>query len=855
MAKSVAYTTRSKNTPQKEIIPEKYQDYVFIGLLILSILIFFAPVIFGGGSFNSSDNIASQSFRTYLDDAKRDGDFPLWLPHIFGGMPSYAALLTTGERSWDFVTQAVFGTARLFSSAFNSNAAFTAFWYMIYAAGMYMLMRTKVNNRFISFFTAFAAVFSTFVIAWVMIGHNTKPIAISMFPWILMCLEKLRERFSLLYAVLLVIAVHILAESTHVQMIFYGVCTFGLYLIFELISRIISKDKPLGVLRAAGMLALAGALALAMSADRYMSTMEYTKYSTRGTAPIEQLGGKTQDESGGFDYDYATNWSFSPAEVMTFLVPNFYGFGKLERKDGNVEGERIQTYFGQMPFTDAANYMGILVLVLAVIGVVGLRRDHFVQFLIALSIFALFLSFGKNLPMLYDLFFYFVPGFNKFRAPSMALAMMQFAVPILAGYGIVQITQWEAHPTLPYRKRLLWGVGAAFVFLITGFIMSSMFEVSYTNAVMEGFKSKFGSVTQQQFDQWKQGAGADLSQFVFKEMISDWYVTAFIALAAAVAGYFFVMKKLNRLIFFSILGLLLVVDLWRVAYRPMEVSKTNWDEETFQRTDLVDFLQQDKSLYRISDIGAFQAPNVPAFFKIQNTQGYHSAKLRVYQDLLDVAGQGGGSAIANPFLWNLMNVKYITSNQQLQGAQPVFQSRQMQAVVYQNPTVLPRAFFVNRSEKAIATDILSHLKDGDFDPRDVAFTEKDIPKTDPATGSTANVSSFKNQYIKIDANAVGNNLLFLSEIYYPASWHAYIDGKETEIFKTNFAFRSVIVPPGKHTVEFKFISPNFQTGKTISLITNILILLAGGLAIFLERRKKQLPPPAENPAPEVVVTK
>ena len=486
-----------------------------------------------------------------------------------------------------------------------------------------------------------------------------------------------------------------------------------------------------------------------------------------------------------------------------------------------------------MPFTDAANYMGILVLALAVIGAIGLRRDHFVQFLIALSVFALFLSFGKNLPMLYDLFFHFVPGFNKFRAPSMALAMMQFAVPILAGYGIVQITQWEAHPTLPYRKRLLWGVGAAIVFLITGFIMSSMFEVSYTNAVMEGFKSKFGSVTQQQFDQWKQGAGADLSQFVFKEMISDWYVTAFIALAAAVAGYFFVMKKLNRLIFFSILGLLLVVDLWRVAYRPMEVSKTNWDEETFQRTDLVDFLQQDKSLYRISDIGAFQAPNVPAFFKIQNTQGYHSAKLRVYQ----------------------MNVKYITSNQQLQSAQPVFQSRQMQAAVYQNPTVLPRAFFVNRSEKAAQGDILSHLKDGDFDPRDVAFVEKDLPKTDAATGSTANVSSFKNQYIKIVANAVGNNLLFLSEIYYPASWHAYIDGKETEIFKTNFAFRSVIVPPGKHIVEFKFISPNFQTGKTISLMTNIFILLAGGLAIFLERRKKHLPPPAEPTAPEVIVTK
>jgi hypothetical protein len=849
MSAKTLQSSRTKNTQTKDLIPEKYQDLFFIGVIILSVFIFLAPAIFGGGSFNSSDNIASQSFRTYLDDAKRTGDFPLWLPHIFGGMPSYAALLTTGERSWDFITQAVFAIPKLFISIFDSNASFVAFWYMLYGAGMYLLMRTKVNNRYISFFTAFAAVFSTWIITWVMIGHNTKPIAISMFPWILMCLEKLRERFSLLYAVLLVVAVHILAESTHVQMIFYGICTFGLYLLFELIARLISRDRPLGVLRAALMLALAGGLALAMSADRYMSTMEYTKYSTRATAPIQQLGGKSQDESGGFDYEYATNWSFSPAEVMTFLVPNFYGYGKLERKDGPEQGQHIQTYFGQMPFTDAPNYMGIFVLVLAVIGAVGLRKDHFVQFLIALSIFSLFLSFGKNLPILYDLFFYFVPSFNKFRAPSMALAMMQFAVPILAGYGLVQVTQWRAHPTLPYRKRLMWGVGAAVLFVITGFIISSMFETSYTEAVMNGFKSKFGSVTEQQFEQWKQGAGYDLSQFVFKEMLSDWYATAFIALAAAVAGFFFVQNKINRMVFFSILSLLLVIDLWRVAYRGMEVSETNWDEEVFQRTDLVDFLQQDNSLYRIADLNGFPSPNVPAYFRLQNVHGYHSAKLRVYQDLLDVAGNGGGSVIANPFLWNLMNVKYIVAGQELQGVQPVFQSQQMRALVYQNPAALPRAFFVNRWEKAEQMDILTHLKDGDFEPRDVAFVEKDLPRVDPANGATANISSFKNEYLKLDVNATGNNLLFLSEVYYPASWHAYIDGKETEIFKTNFAFRSIVVPPGKHTVEFKFISPNFQTGKTISLITNIAVLLAGGLAIFLERRKKKLPPPSETPVP------
>ncbi len=171
--------------PEKQIIPEKYQDLFYVSILIISLLIFFGGAIFGSG-FNASDNIASTSFHPYLEAAKKDGNFPLWMPYIFGGMPSYGSLLTTGSRVWDVVPGLLFGFSDFVGSAFGNDSGRIAFFYMIYAVGIYLLMRSKKHERFVAFFTSFAATFSTGVIIWIMIGHNTKPVVFSMIPFVFM---------------------------------------------------------------------------------------------------------------------------------------------------------------------------------------------------------------------------------------------------------------------------------------------------------------------------------------------------------------------------------------------------------------------------------------------------------------------------------------------------------------------------------------------------------------------------------------------------------------------------------------------------------------------------------------------
>lgn len=823
--RSAARKPAKESKKSRPFIPEKFQTAAYCLGILLAVFVFLGPATFGGGSFNASDNVASHSFDPYLEKAKEDGEFALWVPYVFSGMPGYGALMVTGNRWWDFTNEMRHAVESFFTALFGGDAARIALYYALYGIGMFLLMLSRGHERYVGLFTALAAVFSTFVIVWIMIGHNTKPLALMTFPYIFLCLDKLRERMSLLYFALLTIAVHVLVESTHIQMVYYAIIAFSLYLTVEIIHSLVKKTNMSGILRSVGLLAAAGAIAFAMGADRYLSVLEYSPHSTRSTAPIQQTENLQQGDNDEADYEYATNWSFSPEEVITFFIPNYFGFGRREYQ-GPATGNqpvRAPTYWGQMPFTDAANYMGIGVLLLALVGVWRYRGQVFIQFLVLLGLFALILSFGRNLPILYDPFFYFVPFFDKFRAPSMVLVLLQFAVPILAGYGIKGLMEMRQKSTPRQTKILLYGVIGCGVFLVLGLLYSAMGKAGYMEALSTARAT--------------QNYPADIKNFIYSEMISDWYATAFLAIAFAALGYFYVRKKVSTNLFaVAVIGLL-IIDLWRVDYRAMDVSDQALQNTVLRKTDVAQFLQNDASLFRIAD---FSSPsNTWAYHFQQHVHGYSAAKLRVYQDLLDVAGGGGGSLIANPFLWDLMNVKYLLSDRELgAGATPTFQSRENGMLVYANPRALPRAFFVQRYEVAEQIEILHHLRDGDFDPQDVAFLEAPITETIEAPGSTASVAvaNFGNHSITLDVQATGTNLLFISEVYYPG-WRAYLDGEEIPIHKANYAFRAVVVPAGKHTLELKFESAQFELGKTLSLISNILAIGLLGIGIWFARKK------------------
>ncbi len=861
MSKSHKERTGGRQTSgETPLIPERYQHLVAISLLFLSLVIFFNQLIFNGKMFTEADILASRSFDTFLSDAKTQGIFPLWNPYIFCGMPSYGSLTVGGDRFFDISAQVLNNASTAFSYIIlNPSEGWVLFFYMLFAAGIYLITFEKVKSKFPAFIAAFSATFSMYIIIWVMSGHNTKIAVMAFFPYIFYILERLRKKFSWLLALLLVLLLHFTYMPSHIQMIFYIYLTLGIYFLFFLVRSLLKKKDPQsgtdessawkGLVRAGVVLALASVLAFAMDADKYLSVLEYNPYSMRGSNAIvsTKQPGDTKTVQGGLDYDYATSWSFAPGEMLTWLVPSWYGFGQVDYKGffTNNQDASLNFYWGPQPFTHAPQYMGVIVLILAVLGFMKNRKDPFVQFMGIMIVFSLLIAFGKELPVLYDLMYRYFPMFNKFRIPSMILVLIQIFVPILAAYGIASFVRErnELHVAdLPKRKKSILVGGGVLVGIFV--ILALTFESLLPRLALQNVLAPFAQqnlprdrVVEQFMRQMPAQAITEASSMLTKMATNDMYIAIVLLIVTFGALYFFMQNQMKYTTFVVVLTLVIGFDLWRVDVKPMEPHDKSVRQQAFATPEYIKYLQRDTTLYRVLEFQNGRPPynNMLAYWRIQSAYGYQGAKMRAYQDMDDVIGMG------NPLLWGLMNVKYIISNTaDSSGAIGlVYSGRDMK--VYGNRFQLPRAFFVNRYEVADGLTILNKIKDMSFNPRDVMYFMDDPKVNVEPVHPAANVEIIRYgiQDLELKTTTGGSNLLFLSEAYYPVGWKAFLDGKEIPIHRANYLFRAVVVPAGQHKVEMKFEPKGFYIGKNLSLAANILVL--GGLGFFgfdYWRRKK-----------------
>jgi hypothetical protein len=849
------------------LIPERYQHAVAIALLFLSLVLFFNQLIFSGKTFSDVDQIASRSFDTFVDDAKAQGVFPLWNPYIFCGMPSYGSLTVGGDRLFDFTAQALSTTSTVFSYiVLNPPEGWVLFFYFVFACGVYLLTYQKVKSKFASFVAAFAATFSMYIIIWVMTGHNTKIAVIAFFPYIFYCIERLRERFSWILAFLLVLLIHFSYMPSHVQMIFYVYLAVGTYLLFMLIRSFLVKrqadeagaESPWkGILRAGIVFALASALAFSMDADKYLSVWEYGSYSIRGSNPIVNTNQAPDSKTiqGGLDYDYATSWSFAPGEMMTWLVPSWYGFG-LDKYKGLFTNNQEQVenfYSGPMPFTHAPQYMGLIVLLLALYGFARNRKDPFVQYMGVMIVISLLISFGREFPVIYDLMYKFFPMFNKFRIPSMILVLIQIFVPVLAAYGVASIIRerHELHgPQLEKRKKsilLSFAVVAGFFV-----VLALTFESFVTRQAIQNAFASYGSyglprdkIYDPFFQQIQPQVIKEITATLVDRATSDIYMAIGLLVVSFGAVYYFMQGKLKLATFAMILTLVIGTDLWRVDAKPEQFHERTINQRIFTTPEYAKYLQRDSTNFRVLEFkdGQPQYNNMFAYWRIQNAYGYQGAKMRAYQDVADVVG------LRNPLLWSLMNVKYILSAapDSTLGLGLVYNGPDMK--IYGNPFSLPRAFFVNRYEVADGITTLNKIASMSFNPTDVLYFQED-PKLSveaPHPGAKAEFTRYSIHELDLTTTTAGNNLLFFSETYYPVGWKAFIDGKETPIYRANYLFRAIAVPTGVHKVEMKFEPKGFYLGKNLSLAANIVTI--GGLGFFgfgYWRKRKAAQQPAEH---------
>ncbi|MBS1517095.1 MAG: YfhO family protein [Bacteroidetes bacterium] len=841
-AKSSVGSLRSKAPDTSEGFTD-YDNYIFIALIILAVFLFFREGVFGGKVFATSDNIASESFRTFLTDAKKNGIFPLWVPYIFMGMPNFP-IISYNPRVYDFF-YFIWDSAYGFITNSSENTVLPiVMYYVVFGIGFYLYAKYKFKNKLIALYCALSATFAVDFIQRIVVGHNTKVLSLAFFPLIMLALDRLIDSFgdekkslfsfqNLLNLFFLTIMLHIQLNSNHIQMIFYSYLMLGIYLLYLIIYNIAKKTNVSGMIKAGVFFIIAALIAVAMNADVLMTMKEYNKYSMRGEAGIiAKLDPKVTNDQ-PLDYEYATNWSFSPGEVITFVLPYYYGFGDVQ-----VQGQKANLYWGQMPFTTNPMYFGVITLVLCIIGIIyNFRKNPTAQAMTVITVLFLFMSFGRNFSLIFDLFFNYFPYFSSFRAPVMIHHFMNIAIVILAGFGLKSIVEIvrENLNTEKFKKLcfVFFGI-AGLMFLISIIGFESSYADSISNSPLTKKLQQQGA-NAQQISQYL----GQISKVAYDNITSDLRLHAFFIAVVIGLAYMFSQKKLSLKMF--IIGTILIgiIDLWNVGNKTLHWDNPGDNQSAFGETDYTNWLLKnapDTYTYRIAEMngGRLSTSNTFAYYRLHTFNGYHGAKIRIYQDAVDVAGDD------NQLLLSLGGVKYIVTDKPITDTNytQVFKGTRM---IYENKEFIPMVFFADEIKVEKDINILNHIHDKDFNPRETAFMEKGIDQKIDKPDSSAYAKLVKGDIhsLEYDVNASGNNLLVFSEIYIPFGWKAYIDGKETDIYKTDYFLRSVVVPQGKHKVEFKYEPGVYYTGKNISMAANGIlgIILIAGVIGFAAGRK------------------
>jgi hypothetical protein len=828
-----------KEKPQEPstFTPDQKPALFMIIILAVLLIVLYHQVILGGMVFQPPDRMTTLALQPFVQQALSQGIYPLWCPYVFSGMPSFASMLTVPMINivdWSVRTVLQFILPR----TFDPNFIFIYLNFLLLAATLYLLLRQQKISPLAASFSAIAVTLLPQFVAFVSFSHNTKFLSVVLIPLIFYLTKKMFEERSLLYFCLTALAIGFQLFRAHVQVTYYTFLMLGIYLVFTAVARWRENRSLKPFFVNAGLLIGAIAAGLLLSSVIYLSVYEYQHYSIRGSS-----------ENSGLDYDYASSWSFHPLEMVTFIIPSFMGFGG-------------QTYWGKMPFTDYPLYFGIGVLFLAGLALV-LRRDRKTWFFTILAIFALVVSFGKHLPVLYTPMFKLLPFFNKFRIPSMIHILLNFSMVVLAAYGLQALFDYRKQlekmkkPAIAQslRRYLYIFLAVVGIFLLFMLFAKSFFieliaesrarmqpaqrELAYNNAFLDSFKALI-----------------------------------FIAITVFIV-FQFLRFKLSRSFLGVTLIILMVIDFWIIDFKIINPRPPASETAHFSGNAAVDYMKKDKSQYRIFPVLDNKGGNWYAHHLIESINGYSAAKLRIYQDFLEETGFASQDQYGlNPFIinfWNLsvqegkltpqmkppqarnqnqidfhntvldmLNVKYLVINY-LPIPDPGYQRVQhQQPWVFENVDVLPRAFFADTVQVMEGREtIFSYMKSGKFDPRQTAIVEKNPPfDILPSDSNRVRLQDFGLHHIRLNAEVFSPTVMVLSEIYYPAGWRAFVDGVETPIYKTNYILRSVFLEPGNHTIEFIFKPKRLFLGIWISIATFLLLLIPVGLWLYKTKYKK-----------------
>ena len=739
-----------------------------------------------------------------------------WIDNAFGGMPTYQL----GARyPYDFLTP----IHKLFQLI--PKPAEILFLYLLSAYLFLLIIKMPIP---IAVFGAFAYGLSTYLLIILQVGHNTKAQALAYMPLVIGGMYMILHDKRFRGFVLTVFALSMQIRANHYQMTYYMLLLMLVIGIVYAISALKTKTHK-NFLRQFSLLVLAAILALGLNAPPLLATSEYSKFSTRGKSELNQNpDGSIKQNTGGLSTDYITQFSYGIFESFNLLAPRIQGGGSSEdlgegsqlydfliqnglpRSQAKSFVSNVPTYWGSQPILEAPAYVGVTVIFMAFLAlfiVKGRLRNG----LLAGIILSLLLSWGKNLPLMTQLFIDYFPLYNKFRAVSSIQVILEFCFPVLACLGLYHLFQKPERSV--FKKILKPAIGFILILLIL-LLSKGFFDFS---GAMDAYLSEaYGPVLMDQI------LTARKSIFNYDLIRAVVYCLLILTIV-----YYFTKGKLSRnLALVALIGLMLS-DLIGVSQRYIDRDlfvSPRQIKNLFTPQEADRIINADTSRFRVYEPSLKLSGARTSFFH-NAIGGYHGAKPRRFEELYDffITHQITG-------VMDMLNVKYLL----------VQESNEQNPI--ENPNVLGVAWAVDSLLVADTADgVLASMKSMDFS-REAVVLKSEFPDNMTVKYDAQQLDKIeliKNHPTKLtyDFLARADQLLVFSEMYYPHGWSVNIDKQKVSVFPVNYVLRGLRVPAGKHTIEFTFDPPVIRTGGMIRLLT--LLVFISVVTLFGYQRFKE----------------
>lgn len=824
-------------------------DLIAILAFVLLSFAYFFPADMEGRILFQHDSVAGvgagQESKEYLE---RTGERTRWTNAIFGGMPTY-------QMSPSYDSTKVLNWAEKLYRLYLPDYVMLTFMMMI---GFYLLLRAFGLSVWLASLGGIVWAFSSYFFILISAGHIWKFITLAYVPPTIAGVVLAYRKKYLLGGVVTAFFIALQILSNHIQMSYYFMFVI-LFMVVAYFADAYQKKELPHFFKASAVLVLGAAVGACINLSNLYHTYEYSKETMRGKSELKQEVAAAKQTSSGLDRDYITAWSYGIGETWSLLVPNVKGgsssailsqskaaMEKANPMYGSVYSQFPQ-YFGDQPWTAGPVYVGAFVLFLFVLGCF-IVKGPLKWALLGATVFSILLSWGKNLMGLTDFFIDYVPLYNKFRAVSSILVIAEFTIPLLAVLALKEIVgkpavlkEKESRTALFISLALTAGV-ALLLAVAPGMLFSDFVTPREMAALQQGLPQEHLMPLVSNMTEMREAIVA-----------SDAWRSFFIIVIGCVLLFLYQQQKLKASLMVAGVTLLCLADMWTVNKRYLNddlfVPKSQ-RTEAFVKTQADEIILQDTAQnYRVLNFVGFPGntfnENNTAYWH-KSVGGYHAAKLRRYQEMIDhhimpemeatyreVAQASGrmDSVDASKFrVLNMLNTKYFIF--------PAGKDGQPVPVV--NPYAYGNAWFVDR---------VQYVKDANEEiaalntvvPTETAVV--DAKFKDALTGwseghkdaeSVVQLTSYEPNRLTYHVSSAKGGVVVFSEIYYPG-WQATIDGAPVDIARADYILRAMHVPSGSHTIEMWFEPQSIRVTETIAYVA--LALLVIGVMAWVWRQK------------------